>query len=317
MYSEIDDHPKIWESMKIICDYELDKKVRKLNDADGLHKSVTNEVKQLFKSKSYNELVMLETQIISKIESGGAVDIEYWEGLLKRSQIYKAKSTLRELYNQLLEDQSLPKKNFLASSVHEEPVREPEIEQPTDPIEARRKQLEREAEKLRIRATKKEEKVLVNDEEMFRREADAGMDEGEEIFNEDYLLQKSYPWTVQYKPKKPKFFNRIHSGYDWNRYNQTHYDLDNPPPKIVLGYKFNIFYPELVDKRKTPQYSLERSDNPDYMVLKFSAGAPYEDLAFKIMNKEWDYSHKSGFKCTFERGILHLWFEFKKYKYRR
>ena len=27
--------------------------------------------------------------------------------------------------------------------------------------------------------------------------------------------------------------NRVHTGYEWNKYNQTHYDHDNPPPKIV------------------------------------------------------------------------------------
>lgn len=29
-------------------------------------------------------------------------------------------------------------------------------------------------------------------------------------------------------------------GFEWNKYNQTHYDVDNPPPKIVQGYKFNV-----------------------------------------------------------------------------
>jgi Cactus-binding C-terminus of cactin protein len=24
--------------------------------------------------------------------------------------------------------------------------------------------------------------------------------------------------------------------------------MDNPPPKVVQGYKFNIFYPDLIDK---------------------------------------------------------------------
>jgi hypothetical protein len=43
---------------------------------------------------------------------------------------------------------------------------------------------------------------------------------------------------------------RVHTGYEWNKYNQTHYDHDNPPPKIVQGYKFNIFYPDLIDKSK-------------------------------------------------------------------
>jgi len=31
-------------------------------------------------------------------------------------------------------------------------------------------------------------------------------------------------------------------------YNRTHYDHDNPPPKTVQGYKFNVFYPDLIDK---------------------------------------------------------------------
>lgn len=49
---------------------------------------------------------------------------------------------------------------------------------------------------------------------------------------------------------------RVHTGFEWNKYNQTHYDMDNPPPKIVQGYKFNIFYPDLIDKNATPEYIL-------------------------------------------------------------
>lgn len=52
-------------------------------------------------------------------------------------------------------------------------------------------------------------------------------------------------------------------------------------------------------------------------LLIFHAGPPYEDTAFKILNKEWEYSHKKGFKSTFERGILHLYFNFKRNRYRR
>lgn len=61
-----------------------------------------------------------------------------------------------------------------------------------------------------------------------------------------------YEWEDKYKPRKPRFFNTVQTGYEWNKYNQTHYDVDNPPPKTVQGYKFNIFYPDLIDKTKTP-----------------------------------------------------------------
>ena len=47
-------------------------------------------------------------------------------------------------------------------------------------------------------------------------------------------------WMEKYRPQKPKYFNRVHTGFDWNKYNQTHYDMDNPPPKIVQGYRFNV-----------------------------------------------------------------------------
>jgi hypothetical protein len=51
---------------------------------------------------------------------------------------------------------------------------------------------------------------------------------------------------------------------------------DNPPPKIVQGYRFNIFFPDLVDSKKTPQYRLEKSENPDFVIIRFSSGPPYE-----------------------------------------
>ena len=39
--------------------------------------------------------------------------------------------------------------------------------------------------------------------------------------------------------------------------------------------------------------------------------------ACRIVNKEWEYSHKRGFRCTFERGILHVYFNFLRTRYRR
>lgn len=46
------------------------------------------------------------------------------------------------------------------------------------------------------------------------------------------VLMQVYWWHDKYRPRKPKYFNRVHTGYEWNKYNQTHYDHDNPPPKV-------------------------------------------------------------------------------------
>lgn len=58
--------------------------------------------------------------------------------------------------------------------------------------------------------------------------------------NEKDLEKESYLWADKYRPQKPRYFNRVNTGFDWNKYNQTHYDVDNPPPKIVQGYRFNV-----------------------------------------------------------------------------
>lgn len=42
-----------------------------------------------------------------------------------------------------------------------------------------------------------------------------------------------------------------------------------------------------------------------------------QDLAFKIVNREWELSHRHGFRCQFNNSIFQLWFRFKRYRYRR
>ncbi|XP_013097556.2 splicing factor Cactin [Stomoxys calcitrans] len=155
----------------------------------------------------------------------------------------------------------------------------------------------------------------------MRQEARKGMSGDEVEFSVEMPCDNSLAIqlaTDKYRPRKPRYFNRVHTGFEWNKYNQTHYDMDNPPPKIVQGYKFNIFYPDLIDKSKTPQYFLTQcEDNPDFAILRFRAGPPYEDIAFKIVHREWEFSYKRGFRCQFHNNIFQLWFHFKRYRYRR
>ncbi|CAL4060870.1 unnamed protein product, partial [Meganyctiphanes norvegica] len=160
---------------------------------------------------------------------------------------------------------------------------------------------------------------LTAQEKIMRQEAQNSMNGDEVQFSvEAKLDSQHYLWSDKYRPRKPRYFNRVHTGFEWNKYNQTHYDMDNPPPKIVQGYKFNIFYPDLIEKSKTPQYELiPCPDNKDFALLKFTAGPPYEDIAFKIVNREWEYSYKRGFRCQFHNNIFQLWFHFKRYRYRR
>jgi hypothetical protein len=168
---------------------------------------------------------------------------------------------------------------------------------------------------------------------LYDREVARGVQEDEEIFaGEEEVSSASKPqWASKHRPRKPRYFNRVQLGYEWNKYNQTHYDHDNPPPKVVQGYKFNVFYPDLIDKVKAPTYRIERENGrkrgesfapageEDTCLIRFISGPPYEDLAFRIVDKEWDYSAKKerGFRSSFDKGILQLHFQFKKVYYRK
>jgi hypothetical protein len=155
---------------------------------------------------------------------------------------------------------------------------------------------------------------------LYEREVARGVSENEEIFTGEEAVSSTshFQWANKYRPRKPRYFNRVQMGYEWNKYNQTHYDHDNPPPKVVQGYKFNIFYPDLIDKTKAPTYRIERENGrkrgesfvkageEDTCLIRFISGPPYEDIAFRIVDREWDFSAKRdrGFKSSFDKVRL-------------
>merc|ERR1719285_900613 len=119
---------------------------------------------------------------------------------------------------------------------------------------------------------------LESAEDSLMKKAMAGMGDDDWSFGSELKLDdKAYTWSDKYRPRKPRYFNRVHTGFEWNKYNQTHYDMDNPPPKIVQGYKFNIFYPDLIEPLTPPTYKLYEKDDSEYAILIFHSGPPYQD----------------------------------------
>ncbi|GAB2300639.1 hypothetical protein Dimus_034674 [Dionaea muscipula] len=385
-------HVEYWETLLVVCDWELAEARRKdaldrarvrgeqppaelLAEDRGLHSSIEADVRNYLDGKTFKELVTIQTQIESEMRSGKAKVVEYWEAVLKRLHIYKAKACLKEIHARMLrkhlhrleqplepleDDENLkledsrPEEEEIELDVKEDQVLSPEpvsddegremedeeagsfspqllhgdeSEEAIDPeedraiLERKRQAVLEEQRRIQEVLASRPPPPLEDDFELKAKKAMGAMEEGDAVFGsgaEVNLDSQVYWWHDKYRPRKPKYFNRVHTGYEWNKYNQTHYDHDNPPPKIVQGYKFNIFYPDLVDKTKAPVYTIEKDgDSAETCIIRFHAGPPYEDIAFRIVNKEWEYSHKKGFKCTFERGILHVYFNFKRYRYRR
>ncbi|KAK6161753.1 hypothetical protein DH2020_005134 [Rehmannia glutinosa] len=73
-----------------------------IGEERGLHASIEADVKSLLQGKTYSELEVLQSQIESQMRSGTAKVVEYWEAVLKRLHIYKAKACLKEIHAKML-----------------------------------------------------------------------------------------------------------------------------------------------------------------------------------------------------------------------
>ena len=291
---------RYWDSLYLVVQDEI--QYLKAGGAKSDHAKVVEDILKLFEGQSESALNKMKDEIIGKLRGSamraaevGDFDVDYWQTVLNQLNVYLAKKELSNLHEKMLVRQleRLEKKKEELKS-------------------AKAKGVDDESEKEKVEAETAASMVPKNVA------PDIGDLENELGLNDEYDLQgSSYSWQDKWRPRKPRYFNRVKTGYDWNKYNQTHYDHDNPPPKTVQGYKFNIFYPELIDKTKTPQYFIEPADSPEFCIIRFHAGPPYEDIAFKIINREWNRSRKRGFRSTFERGVLSLYFNFATHWYRR
>jgi hypothetical protein len=296
--------------------------------------SVSDDIDKILAPKTHDQLEALEKQIKNKLQSNEDIDTDYWEQLLKSLRVWKARAKLSQVYETIKEIRvkqlkesdpakakalgqatSAPKVTFGAqpgatASASSDPTATPAYVSSSShagksapPGTERFSQADNEDFSQATKA-------------LYDREVARGVDENEEIFTSEEAVTTSKPqWADKYKPRKPRYFNRVQMGYDWNKYNQTHYDHDNPPPKVVQGYKFNIFYPELIDKTKAPTFKIIRehgrrrgesfaaAGEEDTCLIRFIAGPPYEDIAFRIVDREWDYSAKKdrGFKSSFDK----------------
>ncbi|KAL6226591.1 hypothetical protein ACLB2K_000553 [Fragaria x ananassa] len=324
----------------------------------GLHSSVEADVKAVLDQYStFRELELLEHQTEEKVNGEDKLT-EFWEAILSQLPLLKAKAYLKKQYAKILDKylQRLEQEvvdgedNFdivpgsRADSMEEE-EREDEAgsfspqafhgDEKDQLIDAEEDRALLERKRMAVKQRRNQAAAATakppqeDDLEMKqvamramgdKREGDVVFGSDNEVnINPSELTYNSL--NDKYRPRKPKYYNRFHTGFEWNKYNQTHYDHDNPPPKVVLGYKFNIFYPDLIDRTRTPIYRIEKDEgvdntNNNTCIIRFSAGPPYEDIAFRIVNRDWELSHKKGFKCSFEHGILQLYFNFKRYRYR-
>lgn len=324
-----------WSSLLALC---KDRRTKlQGNDHEGRAvSSVSTDVDRILGPKTFEQLESLEKQIKAKLQSDEHIDTDYWQGLLRNLLVYKAKAKLRKICEAIKESRieqfrslNPDKADALALADADDSravmrsggatsraPNPPTVASSSSAAAAASEDTSAPPGTARFAASGAQDFSQAT-RALYEREVARGISENEEIFTaEEAVPSAAKPkWADKYRPRKPQYFNRVQMGYEWNKYNQTHYDHDNPPPKVVQGYKFNIFYPDLIDKTKAPTFKIIReggrrrgesfapAGEEDTCLLRFIAGPPYEDIAFRIVDREWDYSAKRdrGFRSSFDK----------------
>ncbi|KAK1971083.1 hypothetical protein LY78DRAFT_167399 [Colletotrichum sublineola] len=343
-----------WKALQTIC-ADRRQKLKPQGPDARVVSTVSEDIDRILRPKTYEQLDALEAQIKAKLRSNDDIDVDYWEQLLGSLLVWKAKAKLKKICDAISESKAAmlnlqdPEKAKALGQQQQQPKQPEPTSGPAATGNLSSEQLDRAGTTKPISVSSApqggpppgtarfaqtgNEDFSQTTKALYDREVARGIGEDEEVFTAEEAVPSGLKplWADKYRPRKPKYFNRVQMGYEWNKYNQTHYDHDNPPPKVVQGYKFNIFYPELIDKTKAPTFKIIRehgrkrgesfaaAGEEDTCLIRFIAGPPYEDIAFRIVDREWDYSAKRerGFKSSFDKGILQLHFQFKKIYYRK
>ncbi|KRY49184.1 Cactin, partial [Trichinella britovi] len=334
---------QFWSDMATIVQHRLNQQLAASAPTSTrrqeIHASVFADIEEMLNGKDVEHLLILEQQIQNKLNTDQSeLDVGYWEMVLSLLR-------LRVSYLRLNEDYERRLKKYK----RKREIEPSDVIEITEPVQRTWKTLtneEREAETIKAYREGNYSPVCLNPKSLpqnvvplepdhkkydinalrcnlnknnwlddFIAEAKKGMTSDEATFAVEENIQKerAYLWSDRFRPRKPRYFNRVHTGFEWNKYNQTHYDLENPPPKIVQGYRFNIFYPDLIEP-KPPRFKVSPCENdPDFCVLKIEAGPPYEDIAFKIVNKEWELSCKRACVWRLSQKFISIFCELHQY----
>lgn len=79
--------------MMVICKDHLDR--IKASRRPGAE-IVETDINAMLRGKSYDALVVLQKQVQTKLTSGEPIDTDYWENLLNRLLVWKAKVCRRK-----------------------------------------------------------------------------------------------------------------------------------------------------------------------------------------------------------------------------
>ncbi|EZG70160.1 cactin [Gregarina niphandrodes] len=311
--SDKDEEAQYWNNAKLSIAGEI--RERQHAPYSLLEPKVQQELRSMLKMSKLADVMDMQRMVALQLHYASAdddIDIDYWEEVEKKLPWFYAVVYVREKQDALI-----------ASGV---PLEEPLLAKAG-------------GEKLSEEDQKTAEAIAAADIDVEQR---GSMEDPNAAFDRMVLRERAQETDTNnileggsfqtWQPgvagvlTKPRYFSRIKTAHEWHKYNQMHYDMNNPPPKAIQGYRFLICYPNLPTGVK-PAWRLEQdpsatqidiatADTSNTVLIRFSAPS-YKDVVFRIVRREWDATPRNGFKNLYENGILVLSFVFKRNRYRK
>ena len=266
---------------------------------NSLFEIVKDDFYKVVNSSDELELKKIQNLISRKMDKGGKIDLGYWQAIKTEIKTLMLSLKMKDIEKTLNTQRSKSNSEYTKSEVSD---------------------LESVLVKQDSASVKTEEDLPEIPENEIPEVVQDRTDTVDVPFEDvaDDIAPRKYEWESVHAPIIPKFKNTVTMGIEWNEYNLAHFNEENPPERVPKGYQFNIFYPNLVNPQSTPSYRIEVDPGrKETVILRFSGGAPYRDICFRIVNRPWGYSHKHGFKCAFQNNVLQLHFPFRKLTYRK
>jgi hypothetical protein len=200
---------EFWRALDFVCQKELDEASGSKLSA-GVHSAVMEELKASFSGKSSADLEVTRTDIQSKLDQNdGSLDLEFWEAVLDEVRLFRAKADIKDFHQQKL-------RQWLAVIERKQlALRKFQAENPTEALADETSGAAPQSDQTQSTLNLQSVDTSPEANAMMLAEKERGLGDLEEelgLRDEVSIADKFYWWQDKYRPRKPRYFNRVRTG---------------------------------------------------------------------------------------------------------
>lgn len=204
---------EFWRALDFVCQKELDEASGAKHLSAGVHTAVMEELKASFSGKSSAELEVTRSDIQFKLDhNDGSLDFEFWEAVLDEVRLFRAKADIHDFHQQKL-------RQLLAVIERKQSaIRKFRSENPTEFLAEENSKAAPSSDQAQPASTLQSVDTSPEANAMVLAEKERGLGDLEEelgLRDEVSIADKTYWWQDKYRPRKPRYFNRVRTGYDF------------------------------------------------------------------------------------------------------